>query len=134
MVPPRFSVRDVQSSKQLTGYIIVVTSDVPCHLFMRWTIENPRTHIDPELKRGAYFPARVRFCFVEYKDNEQQEAGDTLTHTFIKLGWPECQTRYFYFWGTMGGQDMVSDTPIFWLHYLWGEGWHPLIFEKWTGT
>ena len=61
MPPPRFSVRDIQQFIQLTGYIIVVTTDVPCHLFMRWTLQNPRTHKDPELKRGAYFPERVRY-------------------------------------------------------------------------
>ena len=111
--PPRFSIRDIQQHIQLTGYIIVVTTDVPCHLFMRWTLEKPRTHKDPLLKRGAYFPEKVRFCFVEYEDNEQEEAGDTLIHTFIKLGWPECQTRYFYFWGTVAGEVSPSESPLF---------------------
>ncbi|MBA7636417.1 hypothetical protein ES703_44035 [subsurface metagenome] len=118
MPPPRFSVRNIQQTIQLTGYIIVVTTDVPCHLFMRWTLENPRTHKDPEQKRGAYFSARVRFCFVEYEDNEQEEAGDSWTHTFVKLGWPECQTRYFYFWGTVAGEDSPSESPLFEKHFM----------------
>ena len=83
---------------------------------MRWTLEKPRTHKDPVLRRGVYFPERVRFCFVEYLDNEQQEAGDTLTHTFIKLDWPVCQTRYFYFWGTVAGEVSPSESPLFTKH------------------
>jgi len=117
MPPPRFSVRDVQFSQELTGYIITVTSDTPCHLFMRWTTEQPRTHVDPKWKRGYPFPAKIRFCFVVYKDNEQEEVGDTLEHTFLKLDWPHCQTRYFYFWGTINGEVSPSESPLFEKHF-----------------
>ncbi len=117
MTLPHFSIRDVQYSIQLTGYIIVVTTDVPCHLWMRWTLENPRRHFDPVIKRGASFPVKVRFCVVEYRDNEQAEAGDTLTHTFIKLNWPECQTRYFYFFGNVAGVWSPSESPLFEKHF-----------------
>ena len=118
MPPPRFSIRDIEQIPKPTGYHIVLTTDVPCHLFMRWTLEKPRTHKDPVLRRGVYFPEAVRFCFVEYRDNEQEEAGDTLTHTFIKLDWPVCQTRYFYFWGTVNGELSPSESPLFTKHRL----------------
>lgn len=117
MTLPHFSVRDVSYALQLTGYIITVTTDVPVHLFMRWTVSLPRRHFDPELKRGTWFPVKVRFCFVEYHDNEQEEAGDTLTHTFIKLNWPECNTRYFYFYGKMSGVWSPSESPLFNKHF-----------------
>ncbi|MBA7642499.1 hypothetical protein ES703_50194 [subsurface metagenome] len=84
---------------------------------MRWTLEAPRTHKDPVFKRGAPFAEKVRFCFVEYRDNEQEEAGDTLTHTFIKLNWPVCQTRYFYFWGTVAGAPSPSESAFFLKHF-----------------
>ncbi len=117
MALPHFSVRDIQFSIQLTGYIIVVTTDVPAHLWMRWTIEEIRKHFDPVIKRGASFPVKVRFCVVKYRDNEQAEAGDTLTHTFIKLNWPECQTRRFYFFGNVAGVWSPSESPLFEKHF-----------------
>jgi len=118
MPPPHFSIRVVQQIEKSIGIKFVVTTDVPCHLFLRWTLEKPRTHKDPILRRGVYFPERVRFCFVEYEDNEQVEAGDTLTHTFLKYDWPSCQTRYFYFWGTVAGEVSPSESPLFVKHFI----------------
>lgn len=63
----------------------------------------------------------ARFCFTVYQHIEQTEAGDTYTHTFTWPGWVDCNTRYFYFIGTTGGLDSLSESPIFWLHYLWVE-------------
>jgi len=131
MPPPRFSLRGIEQTIQTTGYIIVVTTDVPCHLFMRWTLEKPRTHKDPVLRRGVYFPEAVRFCFVEYEDNEQEEAGDTLIHTFIKLDWPVCQTRYFYFWGTVAAEVSPSESPLFHKHFK-GIEWGLIFKEPWS--
>lgn len=129
--PPRFSVRIVEQILQTTGYIIVVTTDIHCRLYMRWTVEKPLTHKDPVLKRGAYFSEKVRFCFVEYNDNEQEEAGDTLIHTFIKLNWPICQTRYFYFWGTVAGEPSPSESALFQKHFP-GLEFVLLFKEPWT--
>ncbi|GAH32453.1 unnamed protein product, partial [marine sediment metagenome] len=56
------------------------------------------------------------YCFTVYHDNEQEEAGDTLTHTFIKTPWSYCECRYFYFWGKAGDTVCQSDTPCFQLH------------------
>ena len=117
MPPPHFSIRQLDSQQVPDGYHFVVTTDTPCHLWLRWTLEKPRTHKDPLLRRGAYFPEKVRFCFVEYLDNEQQEAGDTLTHTFLKQEWPVCQIRYFYFWGTVAGEASPSESPLFEKHF-----------------
>lgn len=57
------------------------------------------------------------FCFTAYTDNEQEEAGDTTIHTFIKHNWPHCQTRYFYFIGTRFGLPSPSTTPVFEKHF-----------------
>ena len=61
------------------------------------------------------------FCFDTYTDNQQKEAGDTLIHTFIKKNWPICQTRYFYFHGTIDGAPSPSTTAIFKKHQLEAE-------------
>ncbi|MBA7682657.1 hypothetical protein ES703_91009 [subsurface metagenome] len=60
----------------------------------------------------------ARFCFVAYQDLEQNEPGDTFTHTFTWLGWLHCETRYFYFWATWMGERMISTSPIFYKHYV----------------
>lgn len=56
------------------------------------------------------------FCFDVYTDNEQEEAGDTLTHTFIKEPWPYCQERWFYFHGEINGIPSPSTSCIFYKH------------------
>ncbi|MBA7677018.1 hypothetical protein ES703_85266 [subsurface metagenome] len=117
MPPSRFSVRELESQQVPDGYHFTVTTDSPCHLYLRWTLEKPRTHKDPILRRGVYFPEKVRFCFVEYHDNEQEEAADTLAHTFLKQEWPVCETRYFYFWGTVGAEPSPSESPLFTKHF-----------------
>jgi len=63
----------------------------------------------------------ARFCFVAFEDLEQEEDGDTLTHTFIWTGWEICQTRYFYFWAQSMGEAMKSTSCIFSKHYPPGE-------------
>lgn len=96
-----------------TGYILIVVTDVPCHLYMRWTTTEPQYHSKPVLRRGRQFATDRRFCFVVFEDNEQEEPGDTLVHTFIKEPWPVCETRWFYFHGTIAGNPSPSTSPIF---------------------
>jgi len=125
------SVRDYASTYLCDGYKIVVTTDIPCHLYMRWTTVKPQKHIIPVLRRGVYMHGDTYFCFVVYTDKEQCEAGDTLTHTFIITDWPDCQTRWLYFWGKVAGITAVSTTAIFDLHWA-APIWRCLIFEPWT--
>ncbi|MBA7648417.1 hypothetical protein ES703_56203 [subsurface metagenome] len=99
------------------GFQLVATTDVPCHLYCRMSTTPPRKHVLPAFRRGIYLQGDVRFCFVVFEDNEQDEAGDTLTHTWHKTGWPVCETRWFYFVGTQGGTPSVSETAIFKLHF-----------------
>ncbi|MBA7675403.1 hypothetical protein ES703_83636 [subsurface metagenome] len=111
------SVRDVTQTQIITGYRIVVTTDIPCHLYMRWSINPPEYHTVPSYRRGVFMHGDRYFCFTAYRDNEQEEPGDTLFHTFIKTGWPHCQTRYFYFWGMVGALVCKSTTAVFKKHF-----------------
>ena len=97
---------------------ILVTTNFPCHLFMRWTLTKIRIHDLTHLVRGEAFMTDHYYCVDCYNDNEQEEAGDTLTHTFTKPNWPVCQTRWFYFWGTRNGQPSPSESAIFEYHQL----------------
>jgi len=112
-----FSVRHIQQIILEDGYEIIITTDVPCHLWMRWSTQEPRIHIVPILRRGIEMHGNTYFCFTVFKDNEQEEVGDTIIHTFIKLNWPECETRYFYFTGKIDNIDVPSTTAIFSKHF-----------------
>lgn len=114
------------------GFKIIYHTNVPCHLFMRWTLIPPVKHIVPVQKRGVVIGKDIRQCFVAYHDNEQLEAGDTLTHTFIKTGWPICQTRYFIFWGTNFEETVKSTSPIFTKHRVYTLLMELVYEEPWS--
>jgi len=98
------------------GVEIFITTDIPVHLFMRWTDKEPLKHPSSIYRRGILVPIGTRFCFVAWHENEQIEPGDTLTHTFIKKPWPVCETRWFYFIGTKQAEEQPSASPIFRFH------------------
>jgi len=99
-----------------TGYHIVVTTNVPAHLFCEITTIPPRKHTSPLYRRGIAIQSKLRYCFVAYHENEQIEPGDTLYHTFIKEPWPDCETRYFLFRFKVDGEWLKSESPIFTRH------------------
>lgn len=107
---------DIEQILIADGFKIIYTTNVPCHCYMRWTLKPPIKHIEPVFLRGFPIWSDLRQCFVAYHDNEQEEAGDTLTHTFIKTGWPVCETRYFFFWSKCATLNVVSTSPIFTKH------------------
>lgn len=84
---------------------------------MRWSTNPPQYHTVPSLRRGVYMHGNRYFCFTVYKDNEQEEAGDTTIHTFIKHNWQHCETRYFYFIGERFGLPSPSTSPVFEKHF-----------------
>lgn len=109
--------KDLQYEYLDDGFKLTATTDVPCHLYCRMTTTPPRKHALPSYRRGLALQGDIRFCFVVYEDNEQDEAGDTLIHTWYKASWPICETRWFYFVGTMSGAPVVSESPIFKFHF-----------------
>lgn len=98
------------------GVTLTVTTDIPCHLFMRWTNQLPRKHPVSEYRRGMLVRFGTYFCFVVWEENEQIQVGDTYVHTFQKPDWAVCETRYFYFVGTKQDEEMPSATPVFYYH------------------
>jgi hypothetical protein len=116
MVEPylmHFVVRKVTFTTTATGYIVTSYTNYPVHLWKRETTTVPQKHINPVIVRGAPVGTFIDQCFVVFTDIEQQEPGDTTTHTFIQEPWPACQTRWFYFWGTVGGVLSPSASAIF---------------------
>ena len=113
MTLPLFSVRDISFHPLLDGFVITVTTDIPCHLYMRLTTLQPQIHRVPRLRRGIALHTDLYFCFTTFDENEQAEPGDKLIHTFIKQNWPLNETRHFYFRGEISGVPSVSTSPIF---------------------
>lgn len=100
------------------GFIITLTTDIPCHLYLYWTDKIPWLHRVGKIQRGLAIPWDQYWCYVAWTAINQQEPGDTLIHTYIWKGWQECNTRYFRFRGTIAGTDSPSDSPIFHKHYV----------------
>lgn len=78
-----WALEDIQQTITATGYIIVTKTDVACHMWLRWTLKPPQKHPKAVTVRGLTKMTDARFCFVAFCDVEQEEEGDTLTHTFI---------------------------------------------------
>jgi hypothetical protein len=88
---------------------------------------------------GAYF------CFNAWLAVEQNEAGDTLIHTFNVTPWVFCQTKYFAFRGTVADVLSPSVSCIFkhhhpgpdpsrFEHYIVGDDDEKAIFDRhWRG-
>ncbi len=125
----RFHLLTIDHEMVEGGFIVTTTTNAACHLYLRYSNVFPRIHRKSIARRGLVMGWDARYCFTVYQHIEQNEEGDTLTHTFTWPGWVNCNTRYFYFWGTMFGLEMVSDSPIFWLHYLWEVPPEPLLKE-----
>jgi len=133
------SVRDIDFHASTIGVRIRVTTDAPCHLWVRLSSQTPRIHKKPSLRRGVAFAEDVRFCFTVFEDNEQEEPGDTVDHTWWKPDWPVCTTKWLYVWGSRSGEVCVSTTAPFKYH---NDGVDPIepppppepeIFENWQG-
>jgi len=130
-MPERFAVLEISLDVLLGVPTIVVLTNRECHLFCRYTEHDWRKHPLASARRGTWLPVDVRFCFVEYADNEQEEAGDTLEHTFLKPEFVFCHVYFFYFWGTIAGIPTPSTTAIYKWHPIYVEPGY-LFFEKWT--
>lgn len=111
-----FAVLSVLYNVTGTGVKLTVTTDVACHLWMRWSHTPWDVHLVSEPVRGTSFSTKPYYCIVAYHDNEQEEPGDTLTHTFTKEPWEICETRYFHFWGEIGGLFCPSESCLLKYH------------------
>lgn len=120
--PPidNIAILDIVQNVTPDGYEIIVTTNVPCHLYMMWTLTEPEKHTRPLLRRGVFWKDAVRFCFVAWHRNEQEEAGDTIYHTFIKEPWAICETRWFTFKAKVDGVWSPSIGPILKKHRAHG--------------
>jgi len=133
--PPILNIAILSITQNITeaGYLISIATNVPGHLFLFYTTRKPWKHTTPILRRGVIFKDAIRFCFVDWLQIEQQEAGDTLYHTFLLEPWERCQTRWFTFKSKVFDEWSPSIGPIFTKHR--GEYVPPFTFiliEQWS--
>ncbi len=126
-----FAVLTIAYSHTATSIITTITTNTPCHLTCYYTDKAPVRHRTSRTDRGLTLPWGAYFCFVAWKSVEQQEPGDTLTHTFEIPDWAFCHTKYFAFRGTVAGVLSPSVSPIFRHHH---PGAYPLIEEQTIAT
>ena len=112
-----FAVLDLSYSHTATSVIITCTTNNPCHLTCYYTDQEPVRHATSRVVRGLALPWGAYFCFVAWQTIEQIEPGDTLSHTFEIPDWSECQTKWFCFRGTVGGQLSPSASALFKHHH-----------------
>lgn len=99
-----------------TATISVVT-DIACHLTCLHTKSPMRVHNSEKNVRGSLVLGNPDYCFTSYNETEQNEAGDTLTHTFSFGDFGVGEQRWWVFVGTVGGVDSPSQSPIFTYKY-----------------
>lgn len=106
----------IDQLRTATGEKIIVYTNVPCHLWMRWSLLPPWIHKIPKTRRGLTTMTDFYYCFDVYTDNEQTGAGDTLAHVFVKEPWPYCEKRWYYFHGEINSIPSKSTSPLFEKH------------------
>lgn len=111
-----FALLSIAYTRLGLGVQVETTSNAICHLTLYWTDKKPWRHHSERLVRGLVVPWGTYFCFVAWHAVEQNEAGDTLTHTFDLPDWNYCETIWFTFRGTVGAEISPSGGPIFEKH------------------
>lgn len=112
-----FAVLEVSYWYKIASIIITCSTNNPCHLTCYYTGKEPVRHATTLVKRGVALPWGAYFCFVAWKSVEQQEPGDTLTHTFEVPDWSYCQTKWFTFRGNVAGQLSPSVSALIKHHH-----------------
>jgi len=130
--PPtlNWATMDMAFCSTITGLKVTTITDIECHLWLRFSLVEPRRHPMQKMTRGLLVPGEIRFCFVAYTGIEQVEPADSLTHTFFIPDIPIGTQVYFYTYGTVAGYDSPSHSPIFSVLRL--NPFRILIFEEWS--
>jgi len=133
-----------------TGKRIFLTTDVPCHLYLRFKDEPPEWHVRVTMRRGEPDTRDPGLAMKEYDQVEQDQAGDTLKHRFDLDPFPNKTRIHYYFIGTIAGGDVKSRSQFFrqeytplTLQFLLTEPWSllrppvpaftHLLTVRWTG-
>ncbi|MBA7591165.1 hypothetical protein ES708_33317 [subsurface metagenome] len=123
-----FAILEITQAPTPSGIIITCRTNNPCHLTIYFTDKPPVRHATSRVVRGLALPWGAYWCFVAWNSLQQQEAGDTLIHTFEVSPWAYCQTKWFSFRGIIAGELSPSAGPLIKKHYAFK------IYEQLVGA
>lgn len=112
-----FAVLTISYFHLASSIFIVTNTNNPCHLTLYYTDKEPVRHPTSVVKRGLALPWGAYWCFVAWNTVEQQEAGDTLIHTFEVPDWSYCQIKWFTFRGTVASELSPSVSALLKHHH-----------------
>lgn len=117
MAAGHFALLTISYEQMVGGYRVTTTTDTACHKWLRYSWRPPRKHPKAEIVRGLTKMTDTYLCFTVYRDIEQNEAGDTTTHTFnlniFDTATYSLQWVHFYFWGEIAAVKSPSETCLF---------------------
>ncbi|GAG00664.1 unnamed protein product, partial [marine sediment metagenome] len=118
----RWALIDYQHSWVGNTKHLVLTTDRACHLWMRITRRYPYKRTRWVVFRGVAQRHSDAINFVIRSAIEQQEDGDTITHTFDFPDWEVCDQYYWFFSGFIDDISSDSNTCIFTQHFTGENG------------
>ncbi len=107
-----FAIMSIAYQRFISGIQVLTATNNPCHLTLYYTASTPLTHKVTRIQRGLPTPWGAYWCFAGWTAVPQDEAGDTLNHTFSMPDWSFCLTRWFTFRGNVAGVLSPSCGPI----------------------
>lgn len=114
------------------GCCLTVVTDTPCHLWARFTNNEPWIHPKARVFRGIPLEGDAYWCFDAYGDLEQIQPGDTLIHTFPVKPRDLFMPAWCYLVGNISGYASPSNSPIINLAVGAPVPFSNLGFEDWT--
>lgn len=96
--------------------VIAYDTDIPVHAWLCHSTEPPNMHLLTKTVRGLRVMGSPYYCFPKQDCFEQDEAGDTLHHTFTWPGWYVCLWQWFFFKATVAGVWTPTQWGIFKKH------------------
>ncbi len=108
-----FAILAIAYCHYLDNVRVRTTTNSAVHLTCHYTSVPPRIHKLPRFIRGIRMDGLGYWCFVASTAIEQDEAGDTKTHTFTIPDWYLPDIKYLVFTGTVLSLDSPSISPYF---------------------
>lgn len=111
-IPSRWLIVSYVHSWAGNTILISCTTDNPCHLYLHHTDRHPTRAKLSDWDGGIGWMTRPRWAASEFTTVDQQQPGDTTTHTFSFDGWTPSSVRWWAITGTIAGAHSPSASPI----------------------
>ena len=106
---------DRQYTDYCAGRRIVITTDIPCHLWLWLTDQTPTKRRLTRRVRGVVIPCGHTWRLKAKWNFEQEELGDTTVHTFYIENFPQNEFLWYTLEGFIANKASVSSGPLLYL-------------------